>query len=163
MAASLVANLAVRARDPARSKVPGANDDGLPDVLVDLDLVVSVAGTEPSGYASPFRADGRAQLLAALIADMGLDRVTVEGHSAVVRGSRATYRVHLTGGSIHLEPGGYLCIVPASFGAATHRQLFLPFFDEDQMTSVILSKVLLLSDDEHITDPTILAQLPAAR
>ena len=104
-----------------------------------------------------------AQLLAALIKDMGLDRVTVEGHSAVVRCSRATYRVHLTGGSIHLEPGGYLCIVRASFCAATHRQLFLPFSDEDQMTSVILSKVLVLSDDEHITDPTILAQLPAAR
>lgn len=51
----------------------------------------------------------------------------------------------------------------ASFCAATHRQLFLPFSDEDQMTSVILSKVLVLSDDEHITDPTILARLPAAR
>lgn len=46
-----------------------------------------------------------AQLLAALIKDMGLDRVTVEGHSAVVRCSRATYRVHLAGGSIHLGPG----------------------------------------------------------
>lgn len=28
------------------------------------------------------------------------------------------------------------------------------------MTSVILSKVMLLNDDEHITDPAILAQLP---
>ena len=114
-------------------------------------------------FRSPFRADSRAQLLAALIADMGLDRVTIEGACAVVRGSRATYRVHLTSGSIHLEPGGYLCIVPASFGGAMHRQLFLPFADEDRMTSVILSKVLLLNEDERITDPTILAQLPSAR
>ena len=128
----------------------------------DLDLVVSVAGTEPAGYASPFRAHSRAQLLAALIEDLGLDRVTVEGSAAVVRGSRATYRVHLTSGSIHLQPGGYLCVVPASFGGPTHQQLFLPFADEDAMTSVILSKVLLLNDDEHITDPVILAQLPAA-
>jgi hypothetical protein len=30
------------------------------------------------------------------------------------------------------------------------------------MTSVILSKVLLLNDDERITDPVILAQLPPA-
>lgn len=36
---------------------------------------------------------------------------------------------------------------------------FLPFADEDRMTSVILSKVLLLNDDERITDPDILAQL----
>jgi hypothetical protein len=56
-----------------------------------------------------------------------------------------------------------LCIVPASFGGAMHRQLFLPFADEDRMTSVILSKVLLLNEDERITDPTILAQLPSAR
>jgi hypothetical protein len=91
-----------------------------------------------------------------------LDRVTVEGSAAVVRGSRATYRVHLTSGGIHLEPGGYLCVVPASFGGTAHQQLFLPFADEDRMTSVILSKVLLLNDDEHITDPVILAQLPGA-
>lgn len=38
------------------------------EVMRDIDLVVSVAATEPSGYASPFRADSRAQLLAALVA-----------------------------------------------------------------------------------------------
>jgi hypothetical protein len=53
--------------------------------------------------------------------------------------------------------------VPASFGTTPHRQLFLPFADEDPMTSVILSKVMLLADDEHITDSSILAQLPPAR
>jgi hypothetical protein len=98
-------------------------------------------------------------VLAALIAELGLAGVTVEGHSAVVRGTRATYRVHLTSGSIHVEPGGYLCVVPASFGATAHRRLFLPFADEDRMTSVILSKVLLLAEDEKVTDRSILAQL----
>ena len=78
----------------------------------------------------------------------------------MVHGTRATYRVHLTSGSIHVEPGGYLCVVPTSFGGSAHGRLFLPFADEDQVTSVILSKVLPLNDDEHITDPTILAQLP---
>ena len=77
----------------------------------------------------------------------------------MVRGSRATYRVHLTSGSIHVEPGGYLCVVPASFGTPAHRRLFLPFADEDPMTSIILSKVLLLAEDEKISDPSILTQL----
>lgn len=125
------------------------------EVMRDLDLMVSVAGTQGGAV----RADSRAQLLTALIGELGLDRVSVDGRSAVVRGSRATYRVHLTSGSIHLEPGGYLCIVPKSFGHSSHRQLFLPFADEDHMTSVILSKVLLLSEDEKITDRSILAQL----
>ena len=129
------------------------------EVMRDLDLVVSVAGTGPGGYTSPTQAGSRAQLLAALIDDLGLAQVTVDGTSAVVRGSRATYRVHLNSGSIHMEPGGYLCIVPASFGATRHRNLFLPFADEDGMTSVILSKVLLLAEDQKITDRSILAQL----
>jgi hypothetical protein len=131
----------------------------LSEVMRDLDLVVSVAGTDPGGYTSPLHAASRAQLLAALIEDLGLDRVSVRGTSAVVRGSRATYRVHLNSGSIHVEPGGYLCIVPAAFGTTAHRNLFLPFADEDRMTSVILSKILLLAEDEKITDRTILAQL----
>lgn len=129
------------------------------EVMRDLDLMVSVAGTEPEAHLSPAQAASRAQVLAALIADLGLARVIVEGHSAVVRGNRATYRVHLTSGSIHVDPGGYLCVVPASFGARAHRRLFLPFADEDQMTSIILSKVLLLAEDEKISDPAILTQL----
>ncbi|MFC7479839.1 hypothetical protein ACFQX7_07040 [Luedemannella flava] len=76
-----------------------------------------------------------------------------------MRGTRATYRVHLNSGSIHVEPGGYLCVVPATFGTTAHRRLFLPFADEDRMTSVVLSKILLLAEDEKITDPSILSQL----
>ncbi|WP_027941224.1 DUF4132 domain-containing protein [Amycolatopsis taiwanensis] len=160
-------------RGPGRYGAPGGsgNVGGTPvpladvppavfsEVMRDLDLVVSVAGTDPESYLSPAQAASRAQVLAALISDLGLARVTVEGHSAVVRGTRATYRVHLTSGSIHVDPGGYLCVVPASFGAKAHRRLFLPFADEDRMTSIILSKVLLLAEDEKISDPSILAQL----
>jgi hypothetical protein len=131
------------------------------EVMRDLDLVVSVAGTEPERWASPAQARSRAEVLSALITDLGLTRVTLDGTAAVVRGSRATYRVHLTSGSIHVEPAGYLCVVPAGFGATTHRRLFLPFADDDRMTSVILSKVLLLSEDEKITDTSILQQLEA--
>lgn len=129
------------------------------EVMRDLDLVVSVAGASADPYSSPTHTQSRAQLLGRLVAELGLDRVRVEGASAVVRGSRATYRVHLGSGSIHVEPGGYLCIVPATFGATAHRRLFLPFADDDRLTSVILSKILLLAEDEKITDETILDQI----
>jgi hypothetical protein len=133
------------------------------EAMRDLDLMVSVASTDPSGYASPASAGSRAQILASLVSDLGLDRVTIDGTTAVVRGSRATYRVNLTSGSIHLVPGGYLCIVPASFGRSPHRRLFLPFSGDDQPTSAILSKVLLLAEDEKITDRSILAQIPTTQ
>lgn len=129
------------------------------EVMRDLDLVVSVAGIDPAGYASPLHVASRIELLASLIDDLGLARVTIDGTAAVVRGSRATYRVHLDSGSVHVEPGGYLCVVPASFGGTAHPSLFLPFADEDRMTNIILSRVLLLNEDEKIADPTILAQL----
>ncbi|BCJ39832.1 hypothetical protein GCM10010168_26920 [Actinoplanes ianthinogenes] len=129
------------------------------EVMRDVDLAVSVAGVSSQPYGSPAQAASRAQILAALIDDLSLTRVSIDGGSAVVRGARATYRVHLTSGSIHVEPGGYLCVVPAGFGSTAHRRLFLPFADDDRMTSVILSKVLLLAEDEKITDESILAQL----
>ncbi|GIE77065.1 hypothetical protein Aph02nite_30150 [Actinoplanes philippinensis] len=129
------------------------------ETMRDLDLAVSVAGTGGEPWGSPAQAESRARVLAALITDLGLTRVSIDGTAAVVRGSRATYRVHLTSGSIHVEPAGYLCVVPAGFGATAHQRLFLPFADDDRMTSVILSKVLLLSEDDRITDPSILQQL----
>ncbi len=129
------------------------------EVMRDLDLVVSVAGRDPGGHLSTPAAQSRAEVLSALIADLRLRNVTVECTAAVVHGTRATYRIHLTSGSIHLEPGGHLCVVPAGFGDKPHQRLFLPFADDDRMTSVVLSKVLLLADDARITDPAILTQL----
>ncbi|MEV4415982.1 DUF4132 domain-containing protein [Catellatospora sp. NPDC049609] len=131
------------------------------EVMRDLDLVVSVAGRDPDRQQSGPQAQSRAEVLSALIADLGLRKVSVDGAAALVQGSRATYRVHLTSGSIHVEPGGHLCVVPAGFGDRPHRRLFLPFADDDPMTSVILSKVLLLAEDDKITDPSILSQLAA--
>ncbi|SEF89574.1 protein of unknown function [Actinacidiphila yanglinensis] len=134
----------------------------LSEAMRDVDLVVSVAAREPAA-ASPSEsaASARAALLAALVADLGLDRVTVDGRFARVRGTRADYRVHLGSGSVHVEPGGHLCIVPAGLTREPHRDLFLPFADDDAPTSVILSKVLLLADDARLTDADILRQIAA--
>ena len=90
---------------------------------------------------------------------MGLTSITVDGTFARVHGKRADYRVHLGSGSIHIEPGGYLCVVPDSAATGQSQRLFLPFADEDVMTSVILSKVLMLVADDRITDPTITEQI----
>ncbi|MBM2622960.1 DUF4132 domain-containing protein [Actinoplanes sp. LDG1-06] len=73
-----------------------------------------------------------------------------------VRGSRATYKIHLGSGNILMEPNdAYLCIVPAGRSA----RVSLPF-DDDERLSLILSKAFLLAADEKITDATILRQLP---
>jgi hypothetical protein len=85
------------------------------------------------------------------------DRVELLDRFVRVRGTRATYRIHLGSGNIMIEPtDAYLCIVAARDRSAG---LHLPF-DEDAMLSVILSKAYLLAADDKITDETILRQLP---
>jgi hypothetical protein len=41
-----------------------------------------------------------------------------------------------------------------------HRgRVFLPFADDDPRTAEIMSKIILLAEDETIKDPAILAQI----
>lgn len=137
----------------------------LSEAMRDVDLVVSVAALGCADQDRPYSTAtvaSRGELLAALAADLGLESITVDGAFARVEGRLAQYRVHLGSGSIHVEPGGYLCIVPDSAAKGSQRQLFLPFADEDVMTSVILSKVLLLVADDRITDPAIREQIDRA-
>jgi hypothetical protein len=78
----------------------------------------------------------------------------------VVRGKLRTYKIHLGSGNILMEPNDqYLCIVPDRSAKETSTtDVFLPF-EGDAVLSIILSKALLLMDDDKITDETIVRQL----
>lgn len=97
----------------------------------------------------------RANLLRALIPGLSIeDRVELEGHFVLIRGRLSKYRMHLGSGNIHLEPSGrYLCIV-AGFNKG--QDIYLPFEENDLKTTEIISKILLLANDEKIRDKTIL-------
>jgi hypothetical protein len=85
------------------------------------------------------------------------DRVEVLDRYVRVRGNLATYRIHLGSANILIEPDDrYLCIVPA--GKTKAPRLLLPF-DGDEILSVILSKIVMLAQDDKITDDTILHQI----
>lgn len=134
------------------------------ETLRDADLVVSVAQLEDDGgWLSEAGIGQRADLLSALVESLGLNGVRVEGHFAYVSGTRASYRVHLGPATIHVEPGNYLCSVPAGY-AEDHagETVFLPFAGDtatDRKAREVISKVLLLANDRVIEDRTILAQL----
>jgi len=129
------------------------------EVMRDADLVVSVAQQEGGQYISKEVYLVREQLITALLDDLGLPNVRVDGHFAHITGKLADYRVHLGSAVIHIEPGNYLCIVPARWGM-THEKLFLPFADEkDGKISEVISKILLLLADDKIKDESILRQI----
>jgi hypothetical protein len=82
----------------------------------------------------------------------------VAGDWLMVDGKRATYRIHLGSGASQLAASGrHLCIVPTSREDGLE---FLPF-EGDATTTLILSKAMLLAQDDRIEDPTILSQLAA--
>ncbi|WP_407541690.1 DUF5724 domain-containing protein (plasmid) [Deinococcus radiomollis] len=130
----------------------------LSETLRDLDLVVSVAhvgGVDPE--ASQSTVEMREQLIAETLRLLKLDNVRLENRHAHIEGHHARYSVHLGSGTVHRLPGGFLCVIPV------HNQhqgrLFLPFADPDPKTAEVVSKVLLLAEDQKILDPTILEQL----
>jgi hypothetical protein len=77
----------------------------------------------------------------------------------VVKGKLRTYKIHIGSTNILMEPNDqYLCIVPDRSTKEVTGNLFLPF-EGDNGVSVILSKAMLLAEDDKITDTTITRQI----
>jgi hypothetical protein len=130
----------------------------LSEVMRDADLVVSVAQQEEKWQSGEITLR-RGELTRMLVEDLGVTGVTVDGHFAYVQGKLARYRVHLSSAVIHFEPGSYLCIVPDRWGEKT-ANLFLPFADvDDAKLCEVVSKILLLINDDKIKDASITQQI----
>ena len=138
------------------------------EAMRDVDLAVSVAQLHEAEQGAVWSSESyqrRAELVTALAGDLGLNNVRCEGHFAYVTGKRANYRVHLGAGVVHIEPGNYLCIVPERKDGkrCVGHDYFLPFADAEPMISEIISKIILLNNDDKISDESILRQIGAAR
>ena len=132
------------------------------EVMRDVDLFVSVAQTAGDHASSKELIAQRQALLTALVGKLKLKGVSQEGGHAVIEGRRSIYYVHLATGAVYLGKGRHLCIVPAESWKEPQK-LFLPFFaDDDKRIAEIFSKILLLSQDDKITDPHILEQIARA-
>ena len=150
------------------------------EVMRDIDLFVSVAsvgadpawmdrfaGQEAWRYGDDYAGrpltpagESRRDVLARLLPAFSIaDRCTIEDRYLRVRGDLAEYRIHLGSATIKMEPDDqYLCIVPASPGKR-HSGYARWLLDEDHVLSMIVSKAMLLANDEKITDATILSQI----
>ncbi len=149
------------------------------ELMRDVDLFVAVCsvGNDPTwfdrghpggrdywhGYA--FGALGasaqtRREALARIVPKLKIARqCSIDGKFLVVQGKLGTYKIHLGSGNILMEPNDqYLCIVPDRDRKATTGAIRLPF-EGDAMLSVVLSKALLLANDDKIKDRSILSQI----
>lgn len=150
------------------------------EVMRDVDLFVGVAsvGNDPNwidgGPGGHYRhywhsygfgdlsatAQTRRQVLAEIVPRLVIaPQCTLQDRFLVVQGQIRTYKIHLGSGNILMEPNDqYLCIVPSPRQLTAGEQVFLPFAG-DGLTSIILSKALLLAADTKIKDPSIRQQI----
>jgi hypothetical protein len=129
------------------------------ETMRDVDLVVSVAASDAGDWLSLPALTTRKDLLDAILSDLKIPAVTVEEKHALITGKLAKYRLHLGSGHIYLDPGSYLCVVPAN-AVKRDKRLFLPFVDDaDPKLAEIFSKILMLVNDDKIRDKTILEQI----
>jgi hypothetical protein len=150
------------------------------EAMRDVDLFVGVAsvGNDPtwsdSGGLTTYRdywqsysfgnlseiAKNRKEILTGLIPRLKIAPVTsIDDRFVVVKGRLRTYKIHIGSTNILMEPNNqYLCIVADRSKTNKTEHLFLPF-DGDNGLSVIISKAILLADDDKITDTTITSQI----
>lgn len=152
----------------------------LSEVMRDVDLFVGVAsvGNDPNwqdgGPEGRYRdywhdysfgdlgatAQTRKEILSRLVPRLKIaERCSFDDKFLVVRGDKRTYKIHLGSSNILMEPNDqYLCIVPGRSHTKVGDKVFLPF-EGDQRLAIILSKAMMLADDNKINDPTILSQI----
>jgi hypothetical protein len=151
------------------------------EVMRDVDLFVGVAsvGNDPNwqdgGAAGRYRdywhsysfgdlsatAQTRREVLAKLLPRLGklAGKWELTDKFLRVQGKLRGYKIHLGSSNILMEPNDqYLCIVPARNVQRPAGLGYVPFEGDERM-SVILSKALLLVEDEGITDVTIARQI----
>lgn len=149
----------------------------LSEIMRDVDLFVGVAsiGNDPTwadgGENGAFReywqsygfgeltasAKSRAEYLSFIIPRLKIaDKLTLDGRFLVVQGKKRSYKIHLGSSNILMLPNDeYLCIIPSG-KKTTDVNLD---FSGDRVFSLILSKAMLLADDDKITDKVILNQI----
>lgn len=128
------------------------------EIMRDVDLVVSVAhvgGVDPEASLSTI--EMRTVIVAEMLRLLKLTNVELKGSHAFIKGLLGEYTVHLGSGVVHKIASGAVQILPVH---SQHRgRIFLPFIDDDPRTAEIISKIVLLAEDNKIKDPTVLVQI----
>lgn len=128
------------------------------EVMRDVDLIVSAAHV---GEVDPEASQSTIQMRAVIMEETArlfqLPNVKIRGNHAHIEGKFGQYSVHLGSAVTHQVPGISLSIVPIH--SQKRGRIFLPFLDEDPRSAEVMSKILLLAQDEKIQDPTILRQI----
>ncbi|MDP4177767.1 MAG: DUF4132 domain-containing protein [Bacillota bacterium] len=128
------------------------------EIMRDVDLVVSVAhvgGVDVEASLSTIEV--RSVIIEEIIKLLKLKNVKIKGTHAIIKGVHGEYTVHLGSGVVHKMDKGAINIIPVHSGQ--RGRIFLPFIDGDPKSAEIVSKIIFLSEDNKIKDPSVLEQI----
>jgi len=149
------------------------------EIMRDVDLFVGVTsiGNDPNwtntgnnGYNAYWQnysfgdlsesSKTRSEILQKLVPRLKIaDKCFFDKKFLIVTGKFKTYKIHMGSGNILMEPNDqYLCIVPGGRTEKDPGKIYLPF-EGDRQLSIIISKALLLAEDDKIKDETIIRQI----
>ena len=132
------------------------------EIMRDVDLFVAVAhigGVDPEASLSTI--DMRKSIVQEMLSLLRISNVTFKERHAIINGTFGEYTIHLGSGMVQKAFKGSINIISVASG---HRgRIFLPFMDEDPRTVEIVSKILMLSEDHKIKDPSIMEQIVPTR
>ncbi len=88
------------------------------------------------------------------------EKARIDGNFLIVKGTLREYKINFGSGNILMAPDDqYLCIVPEPRQReALGQKIWLPF-EDDGLTTIILSKAFLLAEDDKIKDSSIVSQI----
>jgi predicted nucleotidyltransferase len=139
-------------------KVKNVDDVTFSEAMRDVDLAISTAyvgGVDPLTTTSTIAM--RKAIVTYTLKLMNIDTVEVQDNFANIKGHLNNYSVHLGSGMVHQSGGAAIHMIPIFNGK--RGNVYLPFLDEDPKTAEIVSKIIMLAEDNKIKDVSILKQI----
>lgn len=131
------------------------------EVMRDADLAVSVAHTaQTDPETSLSTVEMRRAVAEFTLKLFKRDNVRFEKNHAFIKGKISEYSVHLGSGIVHISGGPQLLINTVK--PSVKGKIFLPYEDENDRTAEIITKIILLTEDNKIKDQYIYSQIISA-
>ncbi len=139
--------------------IPLKDVDGITfsETLRDVDLMITVSSNTVYDFELAMSTvEMRHAVLKSIVDILGLTNVSFLKDNIKVMGRFGTYVINIRTGLVFKEGKGNLLLDTVY---SVDKPLLLDFVDEDPMTADIISKAIVLANDETVRDPAILHEI----
>ncbi len=127
------------------------------ETLRDVDLMIAISSKVIYDFELAMSTvEMRQEVLKSIVKILGLSNVSFLKDNIKVEGKLGTYVVNIRTGLVFKEGKGNLALDTVY---SVDKPLLLDFVDEDPMTADIISKAIVLANDDRIKDAAILREI----